>query len=124
MRIKLDENIPIRLTDYLAEMGHDADSVLQEKLKGHQDPEIWEATQKVQRFFITQDLDFSDIRKFKPGTHAGILLVRLQSPGRTALLQRLLHTFLFEDVENWKGCFVVLTDNKIRIRRQKNQKES
>ena len=120
MKIKLDENIPTRLTDYLAEMGHDVDSVLQEQLKGHQDQEIWEAAQKVHRFLITQDLDFSDIRKFKPGTHAGILLVRLQSPGRTALLQRLQHTFRSEDVENWKECFVVLTDNKIRIRRPKN----
>ena len=122
MNIKLDENIPAKLTDYIAEMEHDVDSVLKEKLKGHQDSEVWEAAQRVQRFFITQDMDFSDIRKFTPGTHAGILLVRLQSPGRTALLKKLLHTFRFEDVESWKECFVVLTDNKIRVHRPKNQK--
>ena len=120
MKIKLDENIPTKLIDFLDEMGHDVDSVLQENLKGYQDSEIWKAAQETHRFLITQDLDFSDIRKFTPGTHAGILLVRLQSPGRTALLQRLLHTFQFEDVQNWKECFVVLTDNKIRIRRPKN----
>ena len=28
---------------------------------------------------ITQDLDFSDIRKFQPGTHYGIVVVRLQA---------------------------------------------
>jgi hypothetical protein len=29
------------------------------------------------RVFITQDLDFSDARKYVPGTHHGLLLVRL-----------------------------------------------
>jgi predicted nuclease of predicted toxin-antitoxin system len=28
------------------------------------------------RFFVTLDTDFSDVRKFTPGSHPGILLVR------------------------------------------------
>ena len=31
---------------------------------------------------LTQDLDFSDVRQFRPGTRAGLMLVRLQQPGR------------------------------------------
>jgi len=29
-----------------------------------------------------QDLYFPDVRQFKPGTHAELLLVRLREPGR------------------------------------------
>ena len=36
----------------------------------------WLAPQSGSRFLITQDLDFSDIRKFAPGTHHGLLLVQ------------------------------------------------
>lgn len=36
----------------------------QERLIGHADQEIWQAAQKESRFLITQDLDFSDSRRF------------------------------------------------------------
>jgi predicted nuclease of predicted toxin-antitoxin system len=54
------------------------------------DEEIWAAAQKESRFLITQDLDFSDERKFSPGSHCGLLLLRL-------------------------GCFVVVTAREIRV---------
>ena len=55
---------------------------------GHVDPDIWEAAQRESRVLITQDLDFSDSRKFVPGTHHGIVLVRLHSPNRRNLVER------------------------------------
>jgi len=57
-------------------------------LAGRNDDEVWEAAQAANRFLITQDLDFSDVRRFTPGTHAGLLLVRLAHPGRNALVVR------------------------------------
>jgi predicted nuclease of predicted toxin-antitoxin system len=42
-----------------------------EGLAGHSDPDVWRATQTAERFLITQDLDFSDLRAFAPGTHHG-----------------------------------------------------
>jgi len=77
MKIKLDENLPAGLVEVFAKLGHDVDSVPQEALTGHHDAKIWEATQDAERFLVTQDLDFSDVRRFAPGTHQGILLVRL-----------------------------------------------
>ncbi len=41
--------------------------------------------QTEERFLITQDLDFSDMRRYGPGTHAGLLLVRIGQPGRQVL---------------------------------------
>ena len=86
--------------DYLRRQGHDVDTVLDENLQGHADPEIWRAAQAEQRFLITQDLDFSDVRYFQPDTHAGLLLVRLQEPGRLALTRKIPSLFTHEDVES------------------------
>jgi predicted nuclease of predicted toxin-antitoxin system len=75
-----------------------------------------EAAQEAGRFLITQDLDFSDTRRYIPGTHHGILLVRLRDPGRNGLLKRVHGLFRTEAVENWKRGFVVVTDRKLRVR--------
>lgn len=117
MRIKLDENLPLRLAFALADLGHDADTIEQEGLAGSSDQLVWEAAQADRRFLITQDLDFSDARLFTPGNHYGILLVRLGQPGRDALLSKILNLFQFENPEIWRGCIVVATERKIRVRR-------
>ena len=117
MNIKLDENMPVRLARTLAKCGHQVDTVLQEGLKGQDDEQIWKAAQDAGRFLITQDLDISDTRRFAPGSHHGLLLVRLTNPGRNALVQRVRDLFLTEDVAGWERCFVVLTEHKIRVLR-------
>ncbi len=115
MKIKLDENLPLRLAALLKNVGHDVHTTAQEGLIGHSDREIWEAAQKESRFLITQDLDFSDSRRFAPGSHRGILLVRLHSPSRTNLIERVGELFQTENVTDWSGCFVVATERKIRV---------
>jgi predicted nuclease of predicted toxin-antitoxin system len=117
LKIKLDENLPERLVAALAALGHDIDTVHAERLKGQPDPNVWSATQAAQRFFITQDLDFSDMRLYTPGSHAGLLLVRLTRPSRNALLERIVTVFDTENVEGWTRCLVVVTDRKVRVKR-------
>ena len=117
MKLKLDENLPSRLVSALYELGHEADTVPQERLTGRSDAEIWRATQDAGRFLVTQDMDFSDVRRFQPGTHHGVLLVRLREPGRNALFQRVCGVFRTEDAGSWHGCFVVVTEHKLRVRR-------
>lgn len=122
MKVKLDENLPARLVRMLVELGHDTDTVPQEGFTGRSDTDIWAAAQTAERFLITQDLDFSDIRRFTPGTHHGLLLVRLRVPGRAALARRIQAIFQTEPVETWKRAFVVVTDHKLRVRRPKTRK--
>jgi len=66
---------------------------------------------------LPQDLDFADARVFAPGTHHGILLVRLPQPGRTALAERVATLFSGEDVDSWAGCLVTATLRKVRVKR-------
>jgi predicted nuclease of predicted toxin-antitoxin system len=117
MQIKLDENLPNELAQILAGLAHDVDTVLDEGLAGCDDASVWLAVQQTRRFFVTQDLDFSDIRQFTPGTHPGILLVRLENASRAALIHRVRQIFENEDVTDFSGCLVVATEHKLRIRR-------
>ena len=81
MKVKLDENISSRLIEVLRLQGHEVDTVSDEGLTGSADADVWRTAQAEQRFLITQDMDFSDVRVFAPGTHAGLLVVRLREPG-------------------------------------------
>jgi len=93
VKLKLDENLPEALVAALAALGHDVDNVRMEGLAGRDDPSVWQAAQREGRFFITQDLDFSDTRRFQPGTHNGLLLVRLPGAGRLTLTARIVELF-------------------------------
>ena len=115
MKFKLDENIPVDLARVLSGLGHDVDTVPQEALMGRPDSVVWACAQEAARLLITQDLDFADMRRFAPGTHNGILLVRLDHPCRRALVDRVGMLFLNEPIEEWRGSLVVVTDRKIRV---------
>jgi len=108
VKLKLDENLPETLLVELAALNHDTDNVRQEGLAGHDDSEVWTAAQASGRFLITQDLDFSDVRRFKTGTHHGLLLVRLPDAGRSTLTRRIIEVFRREDVEGAR--VVIVTD--------------
>jgi predicted nuclease of predicted toxin-antitoxin system len=72
MRIKLDENLPTRLAFWLAGLGNDVDTVHEEGLIGRGDEELWEVAQRSERFLVTQDMDFSDVRRTRGwGLEAG-----------------------------------------------------
>ena len=88
-----------------------------EGIAGQSDPNIWKAAQDNGRFLVTQDLDFSDVRRFAPGTHHGLMLVRLRVPGRLALANRIGEVFRDEEAAAWAQCFVLLTDHKLRVHR-------
>ena len=117
MRIKLDENLPADLVASLRSLGHDVESVNTEGLSGHPDPQVWSAAQSEDRILITQDIRFGDARMFTPGQHAGFVLVRLATPGLRSLIAKIHSVFATEDVESWPGCFIVISDSKLRVRR-------
>lgn len=80
---------------------------------------MWTAAQRESRFLFSKDLGFSDVRKFAPGSHHGILLLRLKEPGRDALVGRVRLLLREEKLDDWEGCLVIVTDLKVRIRSPK-----
>jgi hypothetical protein len=115
VKIKLDENLPIRLVPLLTDLGHEVETVPDEQIAGRDDDVVWTTAQADGRFLVTQDLDVSDARKYRPGTHHGLLL--LPQLGRTALLERVSTIFRTEAVDSWNGCIVSATPRKVRVKR-------
>lgn len=117
MKVKLDENIPHTVCRRLAPLGMDVDTVLDEGLGGRRDEDVWAAAQAEDRFLVTQDLDFSDRRKFAAGTHHGVLLVRLPDSEQWRIGDYVTAWLSSPDAATWSRCFVVATPTKVRITR-------
>jgi predicted nuclease of predicted toxin-antitoxin system len=117
VKIKLDENIPGSVRGRLGGRDLDIDTVLDEGLGGRGDDDIWAAAQAEGRFLVTQDLDFSDRRKFAPGTHHGLLIVRLPDSEQWRIGDYVTAWLSSPDIKSWAGCFVVATPTKVRVLR-------
>ncbi|QXD16311.1 DUF5615 family PIN-like protein [Rhodocaloribacter litoris] len=101
----------------LRQAGYEADRITDQGLSGAHDDVVWQRVCADQRFFITLDLDFSDVRRFPPGTHAGILLLRPSNRSRDAVAVVLTRVLREHVLENLKGCLVVADEQHTRIRR-------
>jgi predicted nuclease of predicted toxin-antitoxin system len=76
VRLKLDENLPAEARLAAASLGHDVDTVIDEGLGGAGDPEVLAAATTEQRFLVTLDRGFGDVRRYPPGSHPGIVVIR------------------------------------------------
>jgi predicted nuclease of predicted toxin-antitoxin system len=117
LAVKLDENLSQSHVDCLRRAGHDADRPPDEGMASAEDDVLWRYVQHEGRFFITLDLDFSDVRQFAPGTHAGLLLLRPRNNSRDAVLEILQRVLDEHPLDTLKGCFVVADTAHTRIRR-------
>jgi predicted nuclease of predicted toxin-antitoxin system len=90
MMVKLDENLPAEAAELLVQAGHDAKSVRDQNMGGWKDTPLWEAIQAENRFLVTADKGFADIRLHPPGTHAGVLVLRPDNDGIEPLVSLLL----------------------------------
>jgi predicted nuclease of predicted toxin-antitoxin system len=117
VKVKLDENIPASVATRLVQLGVDAETVLGEGLRGRPDTDVWSAAQCEEPLLVTQDLDFSGIRIFKPGTHHGLLLVRLPDSEQWRVGDYVCAWLSAPESPAWSGCVVVATKNKVRVRR-------
>jgi predicted nuclease of predicted toxin-antitoxin system len=84
VKFKLDENLPASAAVVLA-AGHDVDTVPAEDLTGAPDPDVVSAATKVGRILISLDIGLGDIRAYPPGSHAGIVVLRLPDQSATTV---------------------------------------
>ena len=115
MKIKLDENLPESLLATLKALGHDVDNVTAEGLAGRADFDVWQAAQKAERFLSLRIWISRIFGGFLPARIQGLMLVRLRTPGRSALATRIAAVFREENSTAWARCFVLLTDHKLRV---------
>ena len=117
MRAKLDENAPLSVLGPLSEAGVDVDTVAGEGLVGADDPAVLAVASGEGRVVVTMDRGFGDVRGYPPGSHGGIVVLRMdqQTPRRVAeAVTQLVATVELAALE---GCVSVWRDGELRVRR-------
>ncbi len=95
MKLKLDENISRHLKNRLEQQGYDVMTVADEGLLSQPDTMIAKAVKEEERFLLTLDVEFADLRKYSPGSHPGIILFRPQSFG-PSVVNQFIESFMKE----------------------------
>ena len=116
MKVKLDENLPASLGDLFVPYGHDVDTVIAEDLVGHPDSDLAAAALAEGRLLITLDKGFGDIRAYPPGTHPGILVLRLADESAVAIRQAITEVLAHHRLDDLAGAVTVLHHGRLRIR--------
>ena len=116
MIVKVDEDLPLEAARLLCTRGYDASTVLEQGMGGWKDAEIWKAVQREQRFLITADKGFADVRAFPPGSHSGVLLLRPREDGIQPLLELLDAVLRSYNLDTLAGAVTVATPRGIRVR--------
>lgn len=116
VRFKLDENLPDLVRESLCRLGHDAHTVTDEGLSGARDETVLQACVSEDRILITLDLDFSDIRTYRPGSHPGIWVLRPTKQTFGAIEALVRAGVQLAAVERVRGQLWVIDERRVRIR--------
>ena len=116
MKFKLDENLPASSAVILASAGHDADTVAAEGLTGAPDPDVLAAATAAGRILISLDVGLGDIRAYPPGSHAGIVVLRLADQSAATVTKAISDLASLAEPESLSGATAVLQRGLLRIR--------
>ncbi|MDZ7378612.1 MAG: DUF5615 family PIN-like protein [candidate division KSB1 bacterium] len=117
MHIKLDEDLPNSCLTLLRSRGYQVSSVAEQGLKGTKDSELWSVAQAHQYFLITADKGFGVIRRYPPGTHQGILVLRATHEGAVEYAAILASVIERVDLASLIGSVAVASPSGLRVRR-------
>ena len=117
MKVKLDENITTAARALIAEHGHEVDTIVDQGLTGAADSVVIEACRSAQRMLVTFDVGFGDVRVYQPGSHTGIVLLRLADQRPDATLDVLRRFLIEHTLDELAGALTVVSDDRVRIRR-------
>lgn len=115
--VKLDEDLSPLVAEPLETAGYAAATILGQGWSGLKDAELWPKICAEALFFITADKGFSDIRRFPPGTHPGILVLR---PDRESIVdyRALVAAVLAKHpLESLSGTLTIASSRSVRVRR-------
>lgn len=117
MRFKLDENVDIRAEAALSGAGYDVATAASQSLGGAADPVIADAVGAEGRILVTLDRGFADLRAYPPGSHPGIVVLRLRRQGLASVTAALELLVAYEGLAGIGGCIVIVSDAGVRVRR-------
>jgi predicted nuclease of predicted toxin-antitoxin system len=113
VKFKLDENLPVSSSAILTSAGHDVDTVIQEGLIGAPDQDVVAAAGRI---LISLDRGLGDIRAYPPGSHAGIVVLRLSDQSAAAAVKAVSDLATLTNPDSLAGAVAVLQRGLLRIR--------
>jgi predicted nuclease of predicted toxin-antitoxin system len=116
MKFKTDENLPVEVVEILTRHGHDALSVIDQRLAGHPDPDVAQVCRSEQRALVTLDLDFADMRVYPPDQYAGLIVLRPRAQTIPAIERLAEQMVRYLASEPLAGNPWIVEEQRLRIR--------
>ncbi|MDP3112136.1 MAG: DUF5615 family PIN-like protein [Thermodesulfovibrionales bacterium] len=116
MHFKIDENLPIEITELLAKAGYDAKTVNDQQLQGSKDPVLINICKSEKRVLVTLDTDFSDIRAYPPEEFSGIIVLRVKIQAKHHVIKVFQNIIPLINRESLVNHLWIVEETKVRIR--------
>jgi predicted nuclease of predicted toxin-antitoxin system len=118
VRFLLDANMPRSAVDIFCQFGHEVEYAWDIGLHSAPDIDIANRAQRSRAVVVTRDLDFSDVRFYRPASYAGIIVLRLPNGARAREIVRVLERILSERalVEALPGRLAIVDRDGVRLR--------
>lgn len=117
----VDESLPRIVTRELPAAGHDATDVRDVGLRGAPDDHVFARALSEQRIVISGDVDFANTLRFPPGSHVGIVVLRLPNDwSPDARARRALLAIADVLPELAEGALAVVDPKRVRLLRPTN----
>ena len=112
---KIDENLAREAAALLRVHGFDALTVGEQKLRGTQDPQLLRVCGDEGRVLITLDMDFANIRVYRPTEHLGIIVLRPPRQDKTTVLEMLRRLLPMLDSESISQQLWIVENDRVRV---------
>jgi predicted nuclease of predicted toxin-antitoxin system len=117
MHFKIDENLPLEVSEQLRGAGHQASTTKDEGLDGGPDRSLADVVRREGKCLVTLDLDFADIRTYAPKDFHGIVVLRPALRAKPQVLRLIESVIELLKSELPSGSLWIVEDGRIRIRR-------
>ena len=117
-RILVDEALPRLLAKHLRDARHDAHDVRDLGLRGQPDGRVLQEAQDRDAILITRDLGFTNVLRFPPSAHKGLIIVRLPNTVSTArLVEQVLEGLRDAPLDTLARSVLIIEPGRTRLRR-------
>lgn len=116
MRFKMDENLPVEVARLVQAAGHEVETVPAEGLAGQPDEVVFAACQQEDRVLVTLDRGFGDIRRYMPGSHAGIIVLCPVRQDRELVCRLMEQVLALLEGRSVGGALWIVEVHRVRVR--------
>jgi predicted nuclease of predicted toxin-antitoxin system len=115
MRVKLNENLDVRLADLLMARGHQTATVVSQALTGRDDEVIYTVCRNEGCVLVTLDLDFANPFRFPPEGTEGIVVLRPARPTVPQVAALLQRAFPLLEGQDLRGRLWIAEPSRVRV---------